>query len=81
MESANKLLRIASPLLAVTATAAMLYFGDGLIPRWPLMWFVPVPVLLFALRRPAWQAGLAAFGAWLGCLSLWHYFRASSMHR
>jgi apolipoprotein N-acyltransferase len=76
MESANKLIRIASPLLAVTATAAMLYFGDGLIPLWTLMWFAPVPVLLFALRRPAWQAGLAAFGAWLvGCLNLWHYFR------
>ena len=76
MESANKLIRIASALLAIIATAAMLYFGDGLIPRWPLMWFAPLPVLLFALRRPAWEAGLVAFGAWMvGSLNFWHYFR------
>ena len=51
-------------------------WANGLMPRWPLMWFAPVPVLLFALRQPAWKAGLVAFGAWLvGGLNLWHYLR------
>jgi len=76
MGSINRLGRINNVLLAFAATAALLYFGNGLIPHWPLMWFAPVPVLLFALRRPAWKAGLVAFGAWLvGGLNLWHYLR------
>jgi apolipoprotein N-acyltransferase len=34
-------------------------------------------VLLFALRRSAWHAALVSCLAWLvGCLNLWHYFRA-----
>jgi apolipoprotein N-acyltransferase len=40
------------------------------------MWFAPLPVLLFALERPAWQAGFIAAGAWLaGGLNLWSYFQ------
>jgi apolipoprotein N-acyltransferase len=74
MASANRRGRIVNALLAFAATAALLYFGSGLLPRWPLMWFAPLPVLLFALRQPAWKAGLVAFGAWLvGSLNLWHY--------
>ena len=76
MGSANKLSRVAYALSAFAATAVLLYFGNGLAPRWPLMWFAPLPTLLFALRRPAWQAGLLAFCAWLmSCLNLWHYLR------
>jgi len=76
MGSASRLGRAGSVLLAFAATAALLYFGNGLMPRWPLMWFAPAPVLLFALRRPAWKAGLVAFGAWFaGGLNLWHYLR------
>jgi apolipoprotein N-acyltransferase len=76
MESANGLGPVNNGLAAFAATAVLLYFGNGLTPRWPLMWFAPVPTLLFALRQPAWKAGLAAFGAWLvGGLNLWHYFR------
>lgn len=60
--------------LALAATAALAYAGDGLRPRWPLMWFAPLPVLLFALRRSAWEAGLVAAGSWMvGGLNLWNY--------
>lgn len=59
---------------AFLATAALVYFGNGLMPRWPLMWIAPLPAALYALRHRAWQAGLLAGGAWLaGCLNLWHY--------
>ena len=76
MGYANRLTRAAGALAAFSAAALLFYFGDGMLPRWPLMWFAPLPVLLFALRRPAWQGGLLAFAAWLaGCLNLWHYFR------
>jgi hypothetical protein len=40
------------------------------------MRLAPVPVLVFALRRPEWQAGVAAGAAWLaGGLNLWGYLR------
>jgi apolipoprotein N-acyltransferase len=61
---------------AFAATAALVFFGNGLTPRWPLMWLAPVPVLLFALGSPGWQAALVAAAAWLaGCLNLWGYLR------
>ncbi len=66
--------RAAAALLALGATAALVYWGNGLMPRWPLMWFAPLPVLWFAVRRPAWQAALVAAAAWmLGGLNLWGY--------
>jgi apolipoprotein N-acyltransferase len=66
--------RAAAALLALGATAVLVYWGNGLMPHWPLMWFAPLPVLWFALRRPAWQAALVAAAAWmLGGLNLWDY--------
>jgi apolipoprotein N-acyltransferase len=62
-------------LLALASTAALVYFGNGLDPRWPLMWFAPLPVLVYALRSSAWRAGLVTFAAMLaGCLNFWSYF-------
>jgi apolipoprotein N-acyltransferase len=56
------------------ATAVLLWFGNGLNPWWPLMWFAPLPVLWFALRRSWWVAGLTAAAGWLaGCFNLWGY--------
>lgn len=76
MESGNRLFRLGIALAAFAATAALLYFGNGLMPRWPLVWFAPLPVLLFALRRPAGQAALVAAAPWLvGGLNMWGYLR------
>jgi apolipoprotein N-acyltransferase len=70
--------RIGFALLAVTATALLVWFGTGLFPMWPLLWFAPLPVLLFALRSRWWTAGLTAAAAWaIGNLNLWHYFSAA----
>jgi apolipoprotein N-acyltransferase len=75
MGSANRLGRTATALSACAATALLVYFGNGMTPCWPLMWFAPLPVLLVALKRPAWQGALLAFAAWLtGCLNIWRYF-------
>jgi apolipoprotein N-acyltransferase len=60
--------------LAVLASAAMLYFGNGLHPWWPLMWFAPLPLLLLALRSKWWVAALATVAAMmLGSLNMWGY--------
>jgi apolipoprotein N-acyltransferase len=62
---------------AVFLSAAALWHGTGLAPKWPLTWLAPVPVLAFALRAQAPAAATAAFAAWaLGSLNLWAYFRA-----
>ena len=56
-------------------TAVLLWFGNALDPWWPLMWFAPLPVLWFALRRSWWVAALTTAAAWLaGCSNLWGYF-------
>ncbi len=61
-------------VLAVAVTGALNYFGDGLNPVWPLMWFAIVPVLWFALRRSRWAAAAVAMASTLlGGLSMWHY--------
>ncbi len=75
MESANRFNSYALALLACAASALLHYFGNGLSPLWLLMWFAPLPVLIVALRIPAWQVGLLAPASWLaGYLNLWHYF-------
>jgi apolipoprotein N-acyltransferase len=77
MAFAHKLNRAAIAMLVMAVTATLLFFANGLMPHWPLMWIVPLPVLWFALRRSAWQAGLVAGGAWLaGGLNLWGYMSA-----
>lgn len=57
-----------NPLAAIAAaiaTAVLVWFGNSLTPWWPLMWLAPLPILWFALRAPAWAAGLVAFVGWL----------------
>ncbi len=43
---------------------------------WPLLWFAPLPVLLFALHSNWRSSALVATLAWLlGCFNMWHYLR------
>ena len=76
MASANNYQRFAAGLLTIGATATLFWFGNGLNPIWPLVWFAPLPVLVFALRS-SWRAAAvtAFFSVWLGSLNLWHYLR------
>ena len=73
----NRARSTAIALAAVAATAVLAYLGNGLSPRWPLMWLAPLPVLIFALWSPAWQASVAAWCAWMaGSMNLWGYLRS-----
>jgi apolipoprotein N-acyltransferase len=75
MASANNLCHIALALLVIATTATLIFFGNGLDPLWPLMWFAPLPVLLFALRS-SWRttAVTSALAMFLGCTNMWRYF-------
>jgi apolipoprotein N-acyltransferase len=74
MEFGNRAGSVTIALAAFAATAVLLFFGNGLEPRWPLMWLAPLPVLVFALRRRAWQGGIVAAAAWMvGGLDMWGY--------
>ena len=67
--------RVAEAVLAIIATAAMVYFGNGLNPLWPLMWIAPLPVLVFALRSKWWATAMVTVAAMLlGNLNMWSYF-------
>ncbi len=80
MASANRWKQGVWGIAAAAATMAMLWFGNGLDPWWPLMWFAPLPVLVFALRSSWWAAGLAAGAAWLVAgLNLWGYVHRLGM--
>ncbi len=74
MGSVDRFRRGLVALAVFASTALMLFYGDGLMPLWPLMWLAPVPVLWFALSKPAWQAGVMAGAVWMaGALNLWSY--------
>jgi apolipoprotein N-acyltransferase len=74
MASASNYRRLVTALLVIAATAVMIWFGNGLNPWWPLMWFAPLPVLIFALRNSWWSAAITALlGIFLGTFNMWHY--------
>ncbi|HEV2277851.1 MAG TPA: hypothetical protein VGS02_06735 [Acidobacteriaceae bacterium] len=78
MASANSrpFIAAATAVFACAATAALAFCGNGLEPRWPLMWIAPLPVLAFALRSRALPAAAIAFIAWFtGYMNLSHYLR------
>jgi apolipoprotein N-acyltransferase len=73
---ANDYRRNLTALVTVASTAGLIWFGTGLSPSWPLLWFAPLPVLLFASRNSARSTALTAALSWLiGNLNLLHYFR------
>ena len=62
-------------LLAFVSTSVLFWFGNDLDPWWPLLWFAPLPILLFASRSSWWSAALTADLSLLaGSLSMWRYF-------
>lgn len=62
-------------LLAIVCTAVLFWFGNDLNPRWFLMWFAPLPVLLFASRSSWWGAAAVAFLSLMaGGFAMWRYF-------
>ena len=70
--------RVVIALLVAAATAILVWFGTGLFPLWPLLWFAPLPVLVFAGRSSGRAAGMTALLAWAaGNLNLWDYFAAA----
>ncbi|HZD75534.1 MAG TPA: hypothetical protein VE218_00920 [Acidobacteriaceae bacterium] len=80
MESAHSWKSGVTAILVAAVTAVLLWFGNGLDPWWPLMWFAPLPVLWFALRRPWWVAALTTAAGWLtSCFNLWNYFHRMGM--
>lgn len=50
--------RTGTAVAATLLCAAMIFFGTGLHPFWPLMWFAMLPVLLFAADASWWAASL-----------------------
>jgi len=76
MAFATNYRRAGVALLAIAVTAVLVWFGKGLNPYWPLLWFAPIPVLLFA-SGTAWpSAAVTAFLAWfVGSFSFWRYLR------
>ena len=69
---------LATGAAATVATAVLIWFGTGLDPWWPLMWFAPLPVLCFALGAGPGGAALAAGLAMiLGLFDLWGYLHGT----
>jgi len=61
---------------AIGATAVLLFFGTGLHPLWPLMWFAPLPALLLAPRISRRLAFAVATCGWIiGSLNMASYMR------
>lgn len=73
----SRLLCLIAAPFAVLCSAALFWFGNGLHPWWPLMWFAPLPVLLYATEAAQWKsaAAVAFLALFLGGLAMWHYFR------
>jgi len=62
-------------MAAAVGTAALLWLGTGLDPWWPLLWFAPIPVLLYAQQERWNRSALCAVVGWsLGTLNLAAYY-------
>lgn len=78
MAFASELRHVIGTVAAIAATAVLVWFGTGLEPAWSLLWFAPLPVLLYAGRAGLWSTAGVAFIGWLiGNLNLWSYMHQS----
>src|ERR1700733_14187599 len=72
MAFAAKYRQLGIALLVIASAAVLVWFGNGINPLWPLLWFAPLPILLFALHSGWRSAAVVAFLAGLiGGLNLW----------
>jgi apolipoprotein N-acyltransferase len=70
MKSSKLLLVIAAGMTA----AALVYFGTGLHPVWPLLWFAPVPIIAIAPQLRASHVFALGTLAWFfGKTNLWKH--------
>jgi apolipoprotein N-acyltransferase len=61
-------------IVAGTTTAALLYFGTGLHPIWPLLWFAFVSIIAIGPQLPASGVFALATVAWFfGATNLWKH--------
>ena len=61
-------------IVAATITAALVYFGTGLHPIWPLLWFAPVPIIAIGPQLRASGVFTLATVAWFfGQMNLWKH--------
>ncbi|HEY2399580.1 MAG TPA: hypothetical protein VGI23_04450, partial [Steroidobacteraceae bacterium] len=80
MEFESKAGRLVTAVAVLAATAVLVWFGNGLTPWWPLMWFAPLPLFWFSLRSPWWATAAVTFVAWLaGSASMIEYFSLVGM--
>ena len=76
MDSMAKNTSVGWLIAAIGCSSLALFFAAGLHPRWWLMWFMPIPVLLVAARSSGPRAFFVALVAWfLGSLNMWGVFR------
>jgi apolipoprotein N-acyltransferase len=69
-----KFSRFALIIVAGTTTAALVYFGSGLHPIWPLLWFAPVPIIAIGPQLPATGVfALATVALFFGQMNLWKH--------
>jgi apolipoprotein N-acyltransferase len=67
--------RSVTALITVALTAVLFWFGNGLDPLWPLFWFAPLPLLIFASRNSWGSTAITTIlSLMIGSLSMWHYF-------
>ncbi len=75
MRAKTKFAGIWRCLLTVACTGVLLWFGTGLQPWWPLLWFAPLPVLLYAMRSSWRGTAVVAILSWAaGGMNLWWVF-------
>lgn len=73
-----ELRRSVEGVAAIASASVLFWFGNDLNPLWPLLWFAPLPVLLFGSLASWWRAGLVAFlSILIGGLSMWRYLHVA----
>jgi apolipoprotein N-acyltransferase len=65
MGSENRSTEFLRFLAVVATTAVLVWFGNGLMPWWPLMWIAPFPVLWYSLHSSYRLTAFAGFLGWL----------------